>query len=84
MKEPELNEETGEQNDVAMTLALIEKAKKGDVSAYTTIRDTLGEKPADKQFVAGNLGIQRVFITPEEKQETDKHIDNFINHGASK
>lgn len=45
------NEETGEQNDITITSALIKKAAKGDVNAYITIRDTLGEKPVDKQEI---------------------------------
>lgn len=48
------NEETGEQNDFAITAAIINKARKGDVSAYLAIRDTLGEKPIDKQEVSIN------------------------------
>ena len=43
------NEETGENNGIAITKALINKAISGDVSAYQTIRDTVGEKPTDKQ-----------------------------------
>lgn len=43
------NDETGEQNDLAITAAIINKARKGDVSAYLAIRDTLGEKPVEKQ-----------------------------------
>lgn len=34
-------------NAEAVTAALIRKARQGDVRAYTTIRDTLGEKPAE-------------------------------------
>lgn len=34
------------QNNI--TLALIDKAMSGDVKAYETIRDTIGEKPVDK------------------------------------
>ena len=48
------NEETGEQNDIMITSAIINKAAKGDVSAYLAIRDTLGEKPIDKQEVKIN------------------------------
>ena len=48
------NEETGEQNDLAITVAIINKARKGDVSAYLAIRDTLGEKPVEKQEVRIN------------------------------
>jgi hypothetical protein len=48
------DEEIGFKNDYAMTVALIKKAVKGDVSAYLAIRDTLGEKPIDKQEVKIN------------------------------
>lgn len=48
------NEETGEQNALEITAAIINKARKGDVSAYLAIRDTLGEKPVEKQEVAIN------------------------------
>ena len=48
------DEETGFKNDYAMTVALIKKAVKGDVSAYLAIRDTLGEKPVEKQEVKIN------------------------------
>ena len=48
------NEETGEQNDILITSAIIKKAAKGDVNAYLAIRDTLGEKPIDKQEVKIN------------------------------
>ena len=48
------NEETGETNNIAITNAIINKAAKGDVSAYQTIRDTIGEKPVDKQEIKTN------------------------------
>jgi len=35
----------------AVTLALVEKAEAGDVTAYNAIRDILGEKPKDKVAV---------------------------------
>ena len=37
-----------------MTLALIAKAMQGDVRAFEVIRDTIGEKPVDKQDVLMN------------------------------
>jgi len=40
---------TGEINAVAITQALINAARKGNVRAYEVIRDTIGEKPTDKQ-----------------------------------
>lgn len=51
------NEETGEVNEIAMTNAIIKRAIKGDVSAYTVIRDTMGQKPTDKQEITGNVNI---------------------------
>lgn len=48
------NEETGEINEIAITNAIINKAAKGDVSAYQTIRDTIGEKPTEKQEITNN------------------------------
>jgi hypothetical protein len=48
------NEETGETNNIAITNAIINKAAKGDVAAYQTIRDTIGEKPVDKQEIKTN------------------------------
>lgn len=29
--------------------------------------------------IIGNIGLEKVFITQEEAQETDNHIDDFIN-----
>lgn len=51
------NEETGETNNIAITNAIINKAIKGDVSAYQTIRDTIGEKPTDKQEITGDVNV---------------------------
>lgn len=49
-----IDKATGLTNEMAITQALIKQAKKGNVLAYTTIRDTKGEKPADKQEVKIN------------------------------
>lgn len=51
------DEETGEMNNIAMTKAILKKAKNGDVSAYQTIRDTIGEKPTDKQEITGDVSV---------------------------
>ena len=32
----------------------------------------------NKTEIIGSLDIQKIFITPEEKKETDDHIDNII------
>lgn len=73
------DEETGETNNIAMTKAILNKAKKGDVSAYQTIRDTIGEKPTDKQEIIGNVGVQKIFIDSKTKEDANKVIDNIIN-----
>lgn len=39
-----------------IVLAMIEKALKGDVQAFKEIRDTMGEKPTDKQELSGKNG----------------------------
>ena len=62
-----------------LSVALIEKAMNGEVKAFEVIRDTIGEKPRDKQEITGGVEIQKVFITEKEQQETDKHIDDVIN-----
>lgn len=51
------NEDTGETNNVAITNALIRKAIGGDVKAFEVLRDTIGEKPTDKQEVTGNMNL---------------------------
>lgn len=38
-----------------ISLALIKKAIKGDIKAFEVIRDTIGEKPADKHELKGEF-----------------------------
>lgn len=44
------NTETGNRY-IDITNALIKEAEKGNVKAYETIRDTLGQKPIEKQEI---------------------------------
>ena len=39
-------------NQMAMVIAMYQKAIKGDVSAFNTLRDTLGQKPIERTEVA--------------------------------
>lgn len=41
--------------------------------------------PNDKQQneIIGNLAVEKIFITQEEKQATDNHIDDVINDGLT-
>ena len=37
-----------DDNNAKISIALLKKALTGDIQAFTTIRDTIGEKPTDK------------------------------------
>lgn len=54
-----------------LSLALINKALTGDVRAFETIRDTIGEKPIDKQEV-NNLTPQIVVANEKDKMALEK------------
>jgi hydroxymethylpyrimidine pyrophosphatase-like HAD family hydrolase len=54
--------EDGKSMHEHITLALLNEAKKGDVRAYETVRDTMGEAPDDKSNVAApvvNIVLRR-------------------------
>ena len=48
------------------------------IDALKVISEVLGDKVIKQEF-SGNLGIEKVFITPDEAKETNNHIDEFIN-----
>lgn len=50
-----------------MSLAIIKKALKGDIKAFEVIRDTIGEKPIDKQLSAQTKAEQLNIIIDEKK-----------------
>lgn len=58
------DEATGEDNQAKLCLALFEKACKGDVQAFNSLRDTIGEKPVDKieETFNGELNINVNFV----------------------
>lgn len=59
-----------------MTIALFEKALTGDTKAFEVIRDSIGEKIADKTEIQQ---VQKVYVSKEEVLEVNKHIDDIIN-----
>lgn len=65
-----------------LNLAMIKQALKGNVKAYALIRDTIGEKPVEKQEITGKDGaplVEKVrYITPEEQKEVKEHIKKMI------
>lgn len=65
----------------AISTAMIGQAIKGNVKAFIAIRDTVGEKPTDKQEITGSLGVKKVFITKEEQAEVEEHIADVIGDG---
>lgn len=66
-----------------ISLALIKQALKGNVKAFALIRDTIGEKPIDKQEISGAngapLAVKKIFITPEKAEQMRKMVNNAIN-----
>lgn len=62
----------------AISTAMIGQAIKGNVKAFIAIRDTIGEKPTDKQEITGSLGVKKVFVTKEEQAEVEEHIADVI------
>lgn len=58
--------------------AWIQQALKGNMIAIKELRDTIGEVVVQKQEVSGNVGVEKVYITKEEKQEALDHIKDFI------
>ena len=53
--------ETNDNNN-KISVALLQKALNGDIQAFTTIRDTIGEKPVDKveQEVVSSIRVDVV------------------------
>lgn len=52
-------------NNEKVSLAVLRKALDGDISAFNTIRDTIGEKPVDKMGVEVSGNVIKVDITDE-------------------
>ena len=62
----------------AISIALLKKAISGDVKAFEVLRDTIGQKVSDKHEILAGLEVQKVFVTPEEKNKALEHINNVI------
>lgn len=55
-----------------ISLALVEKALKGDIKAFEVIRDTIGEKPTDKQEITGDIKTTNPVINILPVKANDK------------
>lgn len=59
---------------------LFKLIKKGNMKAIEFLRDTMGQKPADKIETVEKIKIKKVFITDEMSKKANDFIDNFIDN----
>lgn len=58
-----------------ISVALIAKALKGDVKAFEVIRDTIGEKPTDKQEIfSQSENLPKLTITEWDLQDNTQQV----------
>lgn len=60
--------ETNDNNN-KISLALLNRALNGDIQAFTTIRDTIGEKPKDEVDLKGVLSYETALKRVSEEDE---------------
>lgn len=64
----------------AIIASMVAKAIKGDVKAAQFVRDTIGQMPVAKQeILSANLNMQKIFVTKNDEEKADKHIEEFID-----
>lgn len=65
-----------------ISLGLLNKAMQGDVKAFEVIRDTIGEKPTDKQEIVEIPNLPKITITEwdllENPQSVIKELKNSL------
>lgn len=59
---------------------LFKLIKKGNMKAIEFLRDTMGQKPADKIETVEKIKIKKVFITEEMDKKANDFIDKFIDN----
>ena len=59
---------------------LFNLVKKGNIKAIEFLRDTMGQKPAEKIETVEKIKIKKVFITEEMDKKANDFIDNFIDN----
>lgn len=69
------NPRTKEDNQTSIALALLEQAMQGNVKAFEVIRDTIGQKPVNKEEITSGLPtaiyINRQIVNPDGTIEDD-------------
>lgn len=53
--------------------------KYGDAKTKADIVKALFPNDKQTQEILGSLGIEKIFVTPDEAKETDEHINKFLN-----
>ena len=48
---------------------------------FEVIRDTIGEKPVEVHKLEEPVVVKKVFITPEDKQAVERHIEEALRDG---
>ena len=56
-------------NNNKISVALLQKALNGDIQAFTTIRDTIGEKPKDEIDLKGAISYENAIKSVSEEDE---------------
>lgn len=59
---------------------LFKLIKKGNIKAIEFLRDTMGQKPADKIETVEKIKIKKVFITEKMNKKANDFIDDFIDN----
>lgn len=69
-----------------VSTALLDKAVNGDVKAFETIRDTIGEKPTEKQEIEygeNTLATITAGMSLDDKQKAIKELVDDLKPGGS-
>ena len=66
-------------NRVAMMQKMVERALKGDSTAFQIVRDTAGEKPVDKQEVVGTVANTYTQIDKDEIKQALVDAKKVLN-----
>lgn len=56
-----------------------EEVQKGNLKNAIKLLEFVKPNETQVQQITGVLEVQKIFITEDEKKETDKHIDDVIN-----
>lgn len=65
-----------------LPLGIQEEVKKGKFENAIKLLNIIKEPEAQSINLNGDVGVKKVFITPQEKTETDNHINEVINGDA--